>query len=84
MNLTTPYPPHPQPPPLVEKFTVLLQFMCSKEVVDLPFSEFQDTIKAALAYGFCLLTQLLQDKNSTVCARARFCISNISDISLKV
>ena len=71
-------------PPPVERFTVLLQFMCSSEVVDIPFSEFQDSIKAAVGYGFCLLTQLLQDKNSNVCARAKFCISNISDISLRV
>ena len=63
---------------------MLLQFMCSSEVVDIPFSEFQDSIKAAVGYGFCLLTQLLQDKNSIVCARAKFCISNISDISLRV
>ena len=70
--------------PPVERFSVLLQFMCSSEVVDIPFSEFQDSIQAAIGYGFCLLTQLLQDKNSNVCARAKFCISNISDISLKV
>ena len=70
--------------PSVERFTVLLQFMCSREVVDIPFPEFQDGIKAAVSYGFCLLTQLLQDKNSNVCARAKFCISNISDTSLKV
>ena len=68
----------------VEKITVILQFMRSKDVMELTFHQFHPSVQATLAYGFSLLTQLIQDKNSNVCVRAKYCVSSISGSSLEV
>ncbi len=41
-------------------------------------------VQASLAHGFCLLVQLLVDKNSSVCARAKYLIASINEPSLDV
>ena len=58
--------------------------MLSSEVVGLEYQYFHQSVKEALAHCFCLLTQLLQDKNSSVCSRARYCITSIKESSLEV
>ena len=68
----------------VEKFTLILQFMLDSEVVGVEHQSFHHTLKVSLAHGFCLLTQLIQDKNSSVCSRVRYCITSIKESSLEV
>lgn len=62
----------------------ILQFMLSSEVVGMDHQSFHKSLKTALAHGFCLLTRLLQDKNSNVCTRAHYCITSIKESSVEV
>ena len=74
----------PSPLSPAEKLTSILQFMLSCEVVGLEHGSFHKSLKMSLAHGFCLLVRLLQDKNSNVCARSRYCITSIKESALEV
>ena len=58
--------------------------MLSTEVVGVSYHDFHPKLKLTLAHSFCLLTHLLQDRNSNVCTRARYCLTTIKETSLEV
>ncbi len=45
---------------------------------------FHPAIQFSIAYGFCLTVHLLQDKNSSVCARSQYCITGLTGSAVEV
>lgn len=68
---------------LAEIFTTIVQFMTSCDG-EIDYVKFHINVQSSLAHGFCLLVQLLIDKNSSVCARAKYLILSIKESSLEV
>ena len=63
---------------------MVVQFMRKTEFTDMDVLKVHPKVQASLAHGFCLLVQLLVDKNSNVCARAKYLIPTIKESSLEV
>lgn len=68
----------------MEKLTLLLQFMDSREVMRMEPQLFHPATQLSIAHGFCLLVHLLQDKNSNVCARTQYCITGLKNSAVEV
>ncbi len=64
--------------------TMMIQFMRKPGSTETDFLNLHSKVQASLAHGFCLLVQLLVDKNSSVCARAKYLIASINESSLDV
>lgn len=69
---------------VVENLTTMIQFLKKSDAGESDYRTFNPKVQSSLAYGFCLLVQLLMDKNSNVCARAKYLISSIKESSLEV
>ena len=63
---------------------MVVQFMRKTGFTDMDVLKVHPKVQASLAHGFCLLVQLLVDKNSNVCARAKYLIPTIKESSLEV
>ncbi len=61
---------------------MILQFMRIPGSIDTEF--FSVEVQASLAHGFCLFVKMLVDKNSSVCAHAKYLLTTIKESSLEV
>lgn len=66
-----------------EMFTMIVQFMRRPGSSDTDVLSVHSKVQGTIAHGFCLLVQLLVDKNSNVCSRAKYLISTIKESSLE-
>ena len=72
------------PFPLVDRLSLILQFMPGKENISIEQWKPDLATKVTLAYGFCLLVRQLQDRDSKVCTRTQYCLTALKRASLEV